>query len=155
MTYGGNALRSLIGNKKMCKECIHWHIRNLSLDVSINEFIQDYAFDSHYTPNINLISLSPTHMPYLFLTQVPCQYYGVHSSYKLMVNYLILCQNFVEKLFFPTMRIEFSFLINATRVELPSGQTTIALEMHHLFVINNYSSNQNNHILFEMEKLKI
>ena len=37
------------------------------------------------------------------------------------------------------MRIEFSFLINATRVELLSGQTTIALEMHHLFVINNYS----------------
>ena len=53
------------------------------------------------------------------------------------------------------MRIEFSFLINATRVELPSGQTTIALEMHHLFVINNYISNLNNHILFEMEKLEI
>ena len=69
-----------------------------------------------------------------------------------MVNYLILSQNFVEKLFFPSMRIEISFLINATRVELPSGQTTIALEMHRFFVINDYISNLNNHILFEMEK---
>ena len=56
----GNALRSLIGNNKICKECIHWHIRNLSLDVSINEFIQDYAFDSHWTPNNNLIDLTLT-----------------------------------------------------------------------------------------------
>ena len=73
-------------------------------------------------------------------------------TYRLMVNYLILSQKFVEKLFFPTMRTELSFLLNATRLELPSGQTTIALEMHPLFLINNYISNLNNHILFEMEK---
>ena len=68
-----------------------------------------------------------------------------------MVNYLILSQKFVEQLFFPTMRIEFSFLLNATG-GIAISQTTIALEMHPLFVINNYISNLNNHILFEMEK---
>ena len=153
MTYGGNVFRSLIGNIKMCKECIYWHIRNLSLDFSINEFIQNYAFDSHSPPNINLIDLTLTYTHVLFVFDIgTLLVLWWHSSYKLMVNYLILCQNFVEKLFFPSMRIEISFLINATRVELPSGQTTIALEMHHFFVINDYISNLNNHILFEMEK---
>ena len=70
MTYGGNVLRSLIGNNKMCKECIHWHIRNFSLDVSINEFIQDYAFDSHSTPNINLIDLTLTYTHAIFVFDI-------------------------------------------------------------------------------------
>ena len=70
MTYCGNEFRSLIGNIKMYKECIHWHIRNLSLDVSFSEFVQDYAFYSHSTPNINLIDLTLTYTHVLFVFDI-------------------------------------------------------------------------------------
>ena len=41
-----------------------------SLDFSINEFIQNYAFDSHSTPNVNLIDLTLTYTHALFVFDI-------------------------------------------------------------------------------------
>ena len=124
-----------------------------SLDFSINEFIQNYAFDSHSTSNINLIDLTLTYTHALFVFDIGT----------LLVLWCALFLQIDGQLLNPKPKIcrkaflsyhenRIFLLAKCHKGGIAISQTTIALEMHPLFVINNYISNLNNHILFEMEK---